>query len=109
MILRCGALAVVLCATGAPALAQTALTGDAKAGQDKIAMCVGCHGLPEYKTTYPEVYRVPKLGRQNAQYIIAALTEYRKHERPHPSMDAIAGSLSDQDIADIAAYYSQVK
>ena len=95
--------------TPAPAAPAPPLLGNPHAGQDKIAMCVGCHGLPDYKTTYPEVYRVPKIGGQNAQYITAALHEYQKGERTHPSMRAIAASLSEQDIADIAAYYSQLK
>lgn len=107
--LRIGAVALALVTLGAAAVAQTPLQGNARAGQDKIAMCIGCHGMPDYKTTYPEVYRVPKIGGQNAAYISVALHEYKKGERTHPSMRAIAASLSDQDIADIAAYYSQLK
>lgn len=68
-------------------------------------MCVGCHGIPGYKTAFPHVYHVPKLGGQHPAYIIKALEQYRAGERSHPSMRAIAASLSDQDIADLAAYY----
>ncbi|MGA2549881.1 MAG: cytochrome c [Burkholderiaceae bacterium] len=101
-------LGLALC-LGTCAFAQDAPTGDAARGHDKVAQCVGCHGLPEYKTAFPEVYRVPMIGGQNAQYLQSALHEYKKGERTHPSMRYIAGSLSDQDIADIAAYYSSVK
>ena len=86
--------------------AQADIVGDAKAGQDKVAMCIGCHGIPDYRTAYPEVYHVPILGGQNAQYIQNALHGYKKGDRHFETMHAIAASLSDQDIADIAAYYS---
>ncbi|HTI17524.1 MAG TPA: cytochrome c [Trinickia sp.] len=80
--------------------------GSAKAGQNKVAMCIGCHGIPDYRTAYPEVYEVPKLGGQNAQYLVNALQGYKKGDRHFDTMHAIASSLSDQDIADIAAYYA---
>jgi cytochrome c553 len=82
------------------------VVGNAKAGQGKVAMCIGCHGIPDYRTAYPEVYRVPMLGGQNAEYIANALNEYKKGDRHFETMHAIATSLSDQDIADIAAYYA---
>lgn len=85
--------------------AQAQVTGDAKAGEGKIAMCIGCHGIVGYKSSFPEVYHVPKIAGQNAKYIVAVLEGYRKGERKHPSMRGIAGSMSDQDIADVAAYY----
>jgi cytochrome c553 len=83
--------------------------GDATAAKNKVAMCVGCHGIPGYKASFPEVYRVPMLGGQSEKYIIAALNAYKKGERKHPSMVGIAAGLSDQDIADVAAYYAQQK
>lgn len=82
------------------------VVGNAKAGQAKVAMCIGCHGIPDYRTAFPEVYRVPILGGQNQQYLIAALHAYKKGDRHFETMHAIAGSLSEQDIADIAAYYA---
>ncbi len=85
------------------------IKGDAKAGENKVAMCIGCHGIKEYKATFPEVYRVPKIGGQPAPYLEAALKAYRKGDRANPSMRGIAMSLSDQDIADVAAYYAQQK
>lgn len=81
--------------------------GDIKAAEGKIAMCIGCHGIVGYKASFPEVYQVPKISGQNAKYIEAALHAYKKGDRRHPSMRAIADSLSDQDIADLAAYYEQ--
>ncbi len=83
-----------------------AVAGNAQAGEKKTAMCVGCHGIPGYPASFPEVYKVPRVSGQNADYIAAALDAYRKGDRKHPAMRGIAQSLSDQDIADLAAYYS---
>ena len=98
------ALALTLAAS-LPAQAQ--VTGDAKAGEGKVAMCIGCHGIVGYQSSFPEVYKVPKISGQNAKYIEVVLDAYRKGDRKHPSMRGIATSLSDQDIADVAAYYGQ--
>lgn len=95
-------LAAAMMATGVSAYAD----GDAAAGKKKTTMCQGCHGIPDYKTAFPAVYRVPKLGGQHAGYIAKALQGYKSGERSHPTMRAIAAGLSDQDIADLAAYYS---
>jgi cytochrome c553 len=80
--------------------------GDPAAGKQKNFQCIGCHGIPGWKTAYPEVYHVPKLGGQHAAYIVAALKEYQKGDRDHPTMRAIAAGLSEQDMEDLAAYYS---
>ena len=85
------------------------VVGNPKAAENKIAMCIGCHGIPGYKATFPEVYAVPMLGEQNAKYLENALNAYKKGDRKHPTMHGIAASLTDQDIADLAAYYSQQK
>ena len=85
------------------------VVGNAKAAENKVAMCIGCHAIPGYKAVFPEVYSVPMIGGQSAAYIDGALKAYRKGDRKHPSMRGIAGSLSDQDIADLAAYYAQQK
>ena len=82
------------------------IKGDAKAGETKNSMCIGCHGIKGYQASFPEVYKVPMISGQGAKYIIAALNEYKKGERKHPSMRAIAASLTDQDMADLAAHYS---
>jgi len=96
------AVSIALAALAAPASAD----GDAAAGKQKTTLCAGCHGIEGYKTAYPEVYHVPKLGGQNAAYIVKALQAYKAGGRSHPSMHAIAASLSDQDMQDLAAYYS---
>ena len=105
------ALAVVAsCGLASQAVAADAApVGNAKAAMGKTSMCIGCHGIPGYKASYPEVYQVPMLGGQSAAYIESALRAYQKGERKHPSMMGAAASLSDQDIADLAAYYSQQK
>ena len=97
------ALAGVLAA--ASAALHAAEAGDAAAGSHKNSMCKGCHGIPGYKTVFPEVYSVPKLGGQHAAYLAKALQEYKAGNRSHPTMRAIAAGLSDKDIADLAAYY----
>ncbi len=84
-----------------------AAPGDPAKGAQKVAMCQGCHGILGWRTAYPEVYRVPKIAGQNAAYIVAALKEYRSGSRGHPTMRAIAGSLTDEDMANLAAYYTQ--
>ncbi|HEY6621733.1 MAG TPA: c-type cytochrome [Steroidobacteraceae bacterium] len=77
--------------------------GDPAKGEMKFYTCYGCHGIANYRNAYPD-YSVPKLRHQNAEYVVAALHEYRDGTRPHPTMHAQASSLSDQDIEDIAAY-----
>lgn len=93
------AATLAACALGANA------AGDANAGRNKVFQCQGCHGIPGWKTAFPEVYQVPKLGGQNSNYIIAALKAYKSGEREFPTMRAIASTLSDKDMEDIAAYY----
>ena len=79
--------------------------GDPEAGRQKAYTCLGCHGIEAYKNVYPTYY-VPKLGGQNAEYIIAALNAYANGERPHSTMHAQAATLSPEDMADIAAYFA---
>ncbi|HUU73460.1 MAG TPA: c-type cytochrome [Burkholderiales bacterium] len=98
-----GILALLLLAA-APVSAQ----GDAAAGKDKNAMCQGCHGIEGFRTAYPTVYSVPMLGGQSAAYLAAALKAYRSGDRNNETMHAIAAGLSDQDIEDLAAYYSSM-
>ncbi|MDQ6684698.1 MAG: cytochrome c [Pseudomonadota bacterium] len=88
--------------------AAAAVQGDAAAGSRKVDMCIGCHGIPGYQASFPEIYKVPKIAGQNAKYLATALAEYKKGERKHPTMRAIAATLSEQDIADVAAYYEQL-
>lgn len=97
-----------LLGAGAVANAQDAKPGDPAAGEKKAAMCAGCHSIPRYQASFPEVYKVPKIAGQGAKYIVSALTAYRKGDRKHPTMRGIAGSLSDQDMADLGAYFEQL-
>ena len=102
------AAAVVMAALSAThAMAEGPAAGDAAKGRDKTQMCQGCHGIDGWRTAYPEVYSVPRIGGQHEAYLVRALQGYRNGERSHPSMRAIAASLSDQDMADLAAYYAQ--
>ncbi|HTQ00621.1 MAG TPA: cytochrome c [Casimicrobiaceae bacterium] len=80
--------------------------GDPNKGAQKVAMCQGCHGIVGWRTAFPEVYRVPKLSGQSPAYLIAALKEYKSGDRGHPTMRAIAASLSDDDMANLAAYFA---
>jgi cytochrome c553 len=86
--------------------AAAAAAPEPKSLEGKTAMCMGCHALPRYQTTFPEVYKVPMIWGQGAGYIAAALTEYKTGGRKHPTMRAIATTLSDQDIKEMAAYFS---
>jgi cytochrome c553 len=95
-------LALAACAFAATA---QEVKGDAQAGEKKAAMCIGCHSIPGYQASFPEVHKVPMLAGQSASYMRSALAAYKKGERKHPSMRAVATSLSDQDIADLAAFY----
>ena len=97
--------ALALLALPALAWSQATSSGDPVAGQRKTQTCGGCHGIDGWRTAYPEVYGVPKIGGQHPAYIVKALQAYKSGERNHPSMRAIAASLSDQDMADLAAYY----
>lgn len=100
--------ALAFCAYAGQAQAADAV-GSAKAGLDKNSMCIGCHGIPGYKASFPQVYHVPMIAGQNADYIVAALKEYASGARTFPTMEAIAKDLSAQDMADLAAYYSGFK
>ena len=88
------------------AYAQAAKSA-AAAGEAKVAMCIGCHGIKGYQASFPEIHKVPMISGQGGKYIAAALDAYKKGERKHPTMRAIAGSMTEQDIADVAAYYEQ--
>ena len=85
--------------------AKSEAKGDVKAGERKIAMCIGCHGIVGYQASFPEIYKVPKISGQGAKYIVSALNAYQKGERKHPTMRAVAQGMSEQDMLDVAAYY----
>jgi cytochrome c553 len=107
---RIATIAILLAAALASpyAAAQTAApAGDPAKGAQKVQMCQGCHGIIGWRTAFPEVYRVPKIAGQHPAYLVAALKEYKNGSRSHPSMRAITSTLTDADMADIAAYYAQ--
>ncbi len=85
-----------------------AFAGDADAGRVKAETCLGCHGIPDHVNVYP-TYHVPKVAGQHEEYLIAALNAYKNKTRPHGTMQANASPLSDEDIADIAAYFASLK
>ena len=102
----------VACLALAAAVASTWLSahaegqGIAAQGREKSRMCEGCHGVADYRNAFPDVYRVPKLGEQQSAYIVKALQDYKSGARRHSTMRSIAAALTDQDMADLAAYYS---
>lgn len=93
---------MLLAFVAVPALAAE---GNKEDGRIKVYTCTGCHGIPGYKNPYPH-YHVPKIHNQNYTYLVNALNAYKNGERSHPTMRAQGESLSEQDIADIAAYLS---
>ena len=100
-------LSALIALAAAAGLMTAAQAQDAKAGEKKAAMCIGCHGIPGYQASFPEIHKVPMISGQGAKYIASALTAYKKGERKHPTMKAIAASLTDQDMADLGAFYEK--
>ena len=97
-------LAALVASAGAVSTVQAQ---DAAAGEKKSAMCIGCHGIVGYQASFPEIHKVPMIAGQSANYIVASLTAYKSGERKHPTMRGIAGSMSEADMADLAAYYEK--
>jgi cytochrome c553 len=96
-------IAAAVCAAAVPASAQ----GNKIPLDNKIAQCQGCHGIQDWKTAFPEVYRVPKLGGQKQGYIVAALKAYKSGDRDFPTMRAIAADLTDEQMQALAKYYGE--
>jgi cytochrome c553 len=101
------AVAVFISTLLSAAQAETPGEKDAKYGKAPAATCIGCHGIEGYKASFPNIYSVPKISGQSQKYLENALQAYRKGERSHPTMKAIAGALTDADITALAAYYSK--
>ena len=95
-------------AAATPAPIAPVSKGNADTGRQLTYTCQGCHGITGYKNAYPN-YHVPKIGGQSSEYLVNALSEYKKGARKHPTMQAQSQSFSDQDIADIAAFLSSLK
>lgn len=89
------------------AMAPAAQAQDASAGEKKAAMCIGCHGIPGYQASFPQVHKVPMISGQGAKYIANSLAAYKSGERRHPSMRGVAWSLSEKDMADLGAFYEK--
>jgi cytochrome c553 len=100
-------LATALIALAVAGAAHAQGAGDPARGATKVQMCQGCHGIEGWRTAFPEVYQVPRIAGQHEAYLVKALQEYKNGERSHPSMRAVAASLTDGDMADVAAYYAQ--
>lgn len=104
--MKSGVIAAVAAMLAASAPATQAADNNQITIENRIAQCQGCHGIPDWKTAFPEVYRVPKLGGQKHAYIVAALKEYKSGERDFPTMRAIAAPLSDEEMEQLAKYYA---
>jgi len=105
MPLSCRVAIALAAALALGASASVFADGNAARGKILSYTCLGCHGIEDYRNAYPN-YTVPRLGGQHADYIVAALKEYRAGTRTHPTMHVQASTLSDQDMQDIAAYFS---
>lgn len=102
-----GACATTLAQDATPAQDEPQpIVGNAASGERRASMCIGCHGIEGYKNAFPELHHIPMISGQNAEFIEAALNAYRSGDRRHPTMRAVAQALNDQDIADLAAFYS---
>ena len=91
----------------APAFAQQPAAAQGAKPVADVRMCIGCHGIPGYRTAFPQVYHVPKIAGQQPGYIVSALKQYKSGARWHPSMRAIAASLTEEEMAALAAYYGE--
>jgi len=99
-------LAAALALGASTAFAQSKAATDGGQGfENARALCIGCHGIPGYRTAYPSVYPVPMIAGQQPGYILSALKAYKSGERSHPSMRGIAGSLSEETMKQLAEYY----
>lgn len=102
------AAALALTLAAAPVCAQDSDAAASRQNAYELTYtCQGCHGIEGYKNAYPN-YHVPKLGGQSADYLVNALTAYKNGTRDHPTMRAQSQAFSDQDIADIAAFLSEL-
>src|SRR5437764_273805 len=97
-------VAVLLAVVALPAAAA----GDAAAGSKKNFQCQGCHGVVDWKTAFPELYSVPRLAGQHADYLATAISHYKNGKRKNPIMQGQVANLSQRDILDLTAYYSRL-
>ena len=100
------AIAVAIAQSAAAQATKTGATASSSSAEAPVSMCIGCHSIPGYQSSFPSVYHVPKIGGQSQPYIELALKAYRQGARNHPSMTAVAKGLTDQQISALAAYYA---
>lgn len=96
------AAAVAVAANAGAASDQSAVPGNAAAGQAKSATCAACHGADGNSVSS----QFPKLAGQNADYIVRELQRFKSGERKNPIMQPMAAPLSTQDMEDLAAWFS---
>lgn len=97
--------AAVAAVAASTLLQQAAAAADLAAGKQKAAMCRACHGLNGLATAID----APNIAGDSDIYLDRQLKLFRSGERRHEQMSVIAGGLSDEDIADLAAWYSSIK
>jgi len=102
------AITLLLAMAGAMSIHTAVSAQDAAKGKDKAAMCIGCHGIVGYQASFPVVYRVPAIAGQTEKYLVDSMQAYKKGDRKHPTMRAISVTLTDGDMADLAAYYTKL-
>jgi cytochrome c553 len=95
---------ILIAAAAAGALAGSAAAGDVKAGRQKALQCQTCHGL-DGMAKLPEA---PNLAGQSEAYLVKALKDFRSGARKNDVMSLVIATLSDADIADLAAYYAAI-
>lgn len=99
-------IAAVLLGLGMASVAVAApLKGDATAGQAKAAACAACHGM-DGNSAAPTF---PRLAGQSEKYLVKQLMDFKSGKRENPTMLGMSAGLSDQDMADIAAYFAVQK
>ncbi len=89
----------------ASVMSFSAMAGDAVAGKSKAALCVACHGADGISPS-PDI---PNLAGQKEVYLAKAIRDYKSGARKNPMMASVVGMIADDDIADIAAYFSSLQ
>jgi cytochrome c553 len=87
------------------ALMNGTMASNIPLGQDKSALCVGCHGNQGISVS--DEY--PNLAGQKEQYLQKQLTDFKNGTRNNPTMKVMAGALSQEDIQNLAAYYASLQ
>lgn len=96
---------MLCCALALTALGAGCSRGDAAVGEARAVTCLGCHGSP-IRATAPNI---PRIAGQSPVYLAKQLRDYRDGQRSDPAMTPMASSLDDQQIDDLAAYFSSLE